>query len=216
MIKLAVFDLDGTLADTVESIAFAANKALRTCGLAEQPVENYQYYAGDGADVLIKRALAASGDPEGTHFEEAFKEYQGFFETDCTYRVKVFDGILELLQELKQRKIKIAVVSNKPHLRTVTVVETLFGKGMFDCILGQKDNLPKKPDPAGTLIVAQTLGAAPAESIYIGDTDVDMKTGNRAEMFTVGVLWGFRTREELQKNNAHAIVETPLEILTLL
>ncbi len=216
MYKAVIFDLDGTLADTVESIAYAMNKALELYQLAPQPIESYKYFAGDGADVLVKRALFAAGDTEGKFYEKAFKEYKAFFEKDCTYQVKPFDGIVTTLNQLKEKNIKIAVVSNKPHLRAVHVVEELFGKGFFDYIIGQIDGIPKKPDPTSTFIAAKEMNVETKECIYIGDTNVDMETGNAAGMLTVGVLWGFRTREELEKHNAHVIVENPEKILDIL
>lgn len=216
MYKAVLFDLDGTLADSLESIAYGANKALEAKGFSPHPVENYKYYAGDGADMLIKRALKDAGDEAGEFFDETFSLYQDIFKEDCTYKVKAFDGIFELLEELKARGIKIGVISNKPHLRSVDVVNTLFGEDYFDIVVGQKEGVPKKPDPASTLDGARQLGVLPRECIYAGDTDVDMQNGNAAGMFTVGVLWGFRKREELLENHAHAIIETPRELINLL
>lgn len=213
MYKGMIFDLDGTLADTVESMAAAGNKALEVCGLKAQPVESYKYFAGDGADTLVRRALAAAGDSEGIWFEKAFAEYKLFFQKDCTYKVKPYDGICAMLEEVKKKGIKIAVVSNKPHERTLEVVETLFGKGFFDMVVGQREGIAKKPDPVGVLEAVRAFGLAPEECLYIGDTNVDMETGHRAGMFTVGVLWGFRDREELEANHADRIVAEPGELL---
>lgn len=214
MYKAAIFDLDGTIADTIESIATAANKALTSCGLDTLQMEQYNYFAGDGADVLIRRSLAAAGDAEGVHFEEAFANYKEFFEYDCTYKVKVFDGMKEVLDQLKKEKVSIAVLSNKPHSRTITVVETLFGKDYFDFILGQQSSYERKPNPEGAYIVAKQLEVLPTECVYVGDTNVDMQTGTSAGMFTVGVLWGFRDREELEANHADAIIAEPKELLS--
>lgn len=216
MYKAVLFDLDGTLADSLESIASAANKALEVSGFQPLPVENYKYYAGDGQDTLIRRALKAAGDEEGEWFDKTISVYKEIFKQDCTYKVKAFDGVSELLQELKKRGIKIGVISNKPHQRSLDVVNTLFGEGYFDIVVGQKDGVPKKPNPASTLNGALELGAAPGECIYVGDTDVDMDNGNAAGMFTVGVLWGFRQREELLEHHAHAVIEDPMELINLL
>lgn len=215
MYKGMIFDLDGTLADTVESIAVAGNKALKACGLKEQPIESYKYFAGDGADTLIYRALAAAGDKEGSCFEKAYEEYKLFFQKDCTYKVVPFDGIREMLREVKERGIKIAVVSNKPHERTLEVVDKLFGKDFFDMVVGQREGIAKKPDPAGALEAAGAFGLKPEECMYIGDTNVDMETGHRAGMFTVGVLWGFRDKAELEASHADWIVDEPAGLLLI-
>ncbi|MFA9465492.1 MAG: HAD family hydrolase [Velocimicrobium sp.] len=216
MIKCVLFDLDGTLADTVESIAVAGNKALEMVGLRPQPVEKYNYFAGDGADTLIKRALKASGDEDCSLFEMAYSEYKKFFELDCTYHVTPFPGIKEMLGALKSRGIKIGVISNKPHLRSIDVVESLFGRDYFDIIVGHKEGFPKKPDPASTIAAAKELGFMPNQCIYVGDTNVDMKNGMAAKMSTIGVLWGFRKREELEAFSPQAIIEKPEEILNYL
>ena len=122
-------------------------------------------------------------------------------------------GIPELLQELKARGIRIAVLSNKPHARTVENIEAVFGKGYFDIVAGQKDDVPKKPDPSGALKAAKLCGADPSECLYFGDTNTDMKTGKNAKMTTVGVLWGFRGREELAAFHPEFLLEKPQDIL---
>ncbi len=215
MIKACIFDLDGTLADTVESIACAGNRALESVGFKPLPMENYKYYAGDGAKTLVERALLAAGDKELLKLNEAFEIYTDFFKADCTYKVTVFDGIYEVIQKLKAEKIKVTVLSNKPHERTLDVIHKLFGENVFDVVWGQKDSVPKKPDPTSALMTAQQLGVDPKECLYIGDTDVDMQTGTGAGMLTVGVLWGFRDREELENNGAHYIIQHPNEIYEL-
>lgn len=215
MYKAAIFDLDGTIADTLESIAIATNKTLEACGYQAIDIEQYKYFAGDGADTLIRRALIAAGDEKQNNFEKAYEIYKGIFEIDCTYKVTVFDGIKETLQQMKQKGMKLAVVTNKPHLRAVTVVEYLFGKNYFDEIIGQQEGMPKKPDPTSVLLVAKRMQVPVEQCVYVGDTNVDMQTGNRAGMYTVGVLWGFRERKELEENGACQIVERPEELLEI-
>lgn len=216
MKKAVIFDLDGTLANTIESLTYCGNRALRKYGFREFGDEDYKYFVGDGAATLIQRALAKAGDTEGEHFDEVFAEYKRLFKVDCMYHVCPYDGIVELLQALKEKGVRIAVLSNKPHENTINVVETLFGKGMFDWIQGQKDGIPKKPDPAGVYQIEEGLGLAAEDFLYVGDTGVDMKTGTSAGLFTVGVLWGFRKREELEENHADAIIAEPLELLAYL
>ena len=215
MIKVCIFDLDGTLADTLESIAMASNEALASSGLGPLPVENFRYYAGDGAKELIVRALKGAGDENLLHFDQVFERYCDIFRKDCTYKVTVFDGMIQTLEQLKQRGIRLAVLSNKPHERTLDVIGALFGSHIFDVVWGQRDDMPRKPDPSGALMIAQKLHVAPEECMYVGDTNVDMQTGIGAGMFTVGVLWGFRKRDELEQNHAQAIVSRPEELVEL-
>lgn len=214
--KAAIFDLDGTIADTLESIAYSTNVTLESLGLMKRLVEEYNYYAGDGADVLVMRALKAACENEEQAKElypRARAKYKEVFEDYCMYKVKPFDGMVELLEGLKAKGIKIGVLSNKPHDRAVDVVNELFGEGYFDLVCGQKEGIPKKPDPSGAKIMLDEFGVEASECLYVGDTNVDMQTGKNTGMFTVGVLWGFRDREELENNNADAIIAHPLELL---
>jgi phosphoglycolate phosphatase len=213
MKKAVIFDLDGTLADTLESLQYCSNYAIGTCGFPEIPLEKYKLFVGDGAVTQIKRCLAYSGDIEGEFFEKAFFHYQMFFKEHCMHNVKPYEGIVEMLDELKKSGIKIAVFSNKPHERTVDVIESLFGKGYFDEILGQTDDRPKKPRPDGVFYLAEKMGVSLDEIAYVGDTNTDMTTGKSAGVWTIGVLWGFRDREELEKFHADVIIEKPVDIL---
>lgn len=214
MKKAVIFDLDGTLADSLESIWYCANYAIGTCGYPEIPLEKYKLFVGDGADTLIKRCLAYSGDLDGEFFEKAFLQYKMFFKEHCMYHVKPYEGIKELLDGLKEAGTKIAVFSNKPHERTVDVVETLFGPGYFDEILGQTEDRAKKPHPDGVFYLAEKLGVDMQDIVYVGDTSTDMMTGKNAGARTIGVLWGFRDRAELEKYNADVIIDKPADILS--
>lgn len=216
MYKAAIFDLDGTLADTLESMACAGNATIEALGYKARNIEEYRYFAGDGAAELVRRFMKAAGDENNVNFDKAYKIYQGFFEKDCTYKVKMYDGIKEMLDSLKNAGLKVAVLSNKPHERAIAVVEELFGKNYFDIIFGQQNGIRRKPDPEGAFIISDKLGIEPANTGYIGDTNVDMITGKRAGMFTIGVLWGFRDRKELEENSADAIAEKPKDIISLL
>lgn len=214
MKKAVIFDLDGTLADSLESIQYCANYAIGTCGFEPIPLEKYKIFVGDGADTLIKRCLAYSGDVDGEFYEKAFLQYQVFFKDNCMYHVKPYEGIVETLEELKKAGVKIAVFSNKPHDRTVDVVESLFGAGYFDEILGHSDDRPKKPNPEGVYYLVEKFGVNTEDIAYIGDTSTDMMTGKSAGAWTVGVLWGFRDREELEKHKADVIIDKPADILS--
>lgn len=215
MYKVCIFDLDGTIADTVESIAHVGNQTLRAFGLPEIPVKDYNFYAGDGADVQVKRMLAAVPGGDKVDYEEVRTQYRKWFAENPFYHVKPYDGILELLEGLKAQGIKIAVLSNKPHGAAVEVVHKIFGRDMFHKIQGQTSEIPRKPSPIGALAVAKEFGALPQECLYCGDTNTDMDTGKAAGMFTIGVTWGFRPRTELEEHHADKIVDHPSEILEL-
>ena len=215
MYKVCIFDLDGTIADTVESIAHVGNQTLRAFGLPEIPVKDYNFYAGDGADVQVKRMLAAVPGGDKVDYEEVRTQYRKWFAENPFYHVKPYDGILELLEGLKAQGIKIAVLSNKPHGAAVEVVHKIFGQDMFHKIQGQTSEIPRKPSPIGALAIAKEFGALPQECLYCGDTNTDMDTGKAAGMFTIGVTWGFRPRTELEEHHADKIVDQPSEILEL-
>lgn len=213
MYKVCIFDLDGTIADTVESIAYVGNKTLRHFHLEEIPVKDYNFYAGDGADELVRRMLAAVPGGEKVDYEQVRVLYRTWFEENPFYHVKPFEGILELLEHLKQEGLKIAVFSNKPHAAAIDVVNKIFGSDMFHKVQGQTEMIPRKPSPIGALAIAKEFGAEPCECLYCGDTNTDMDTGKAAGMFTIGVTWGFRPRTELEEHEADLIVDAPGEIL---
>ncbi len=214
--KAVIFDLDGTLSDSIASLKYCGDRALAPFGYGPYPESDYKYFVGDGAANLIKRALIKSGDRDLLHFDEAFALYKEYFAADCMYQVKPYDGIPELLKTLKDKGIRIAVLSNKPHVQTLEVIHTLFGEDCFDVIQGQKEGVPIKPDPAGVFAILKELGLTAAELLYLGDTATDMKTGKGAGAFTVGALWGFRDRKELEEAGADAMIAHPLELLEYL
>lgn len=213
MRKAVIFDLDGTLSDSLASIKYCCDRAIAPFGYGPFSEDDYKYFVGDGAVNLVKRALKAGGDMELLHFEEAMDLYRQYFSADCMYQVKPYPGIPELLTALKEQGLKTAVLSNKPHEQTVEVIEMLFGKDCFDVVLGQKEGVPVKPDPAGVSDILRKLGLEAGEVLYLGDTATDMKTGKGAGAFTVGALWGFRERKELEDNHADAVIGHPMELL---
>ncbi len=213
MKRAVIFDLDGTLSDSIQSIKYSGDLALEPFGYGPFDVEQYKYFVGDGAANLVKRALQAGGDTELVHFQQAFARYREIFRENCMYRVRPYEGIPELLATLKAQEVKMAVLSNKPHAETVNVIETLFGEGYFDIIQGQKEDVAIKPSPEGVYRILEQLCLTAEETLYLGDTATDMKTGKNAGIFTVGALWGFREREELEQGGADALIGYPLELL---
>ncbi|MCD7806233.1 MAG: HAD family hydrolase [Lachnospiraceae bacterium] len=215
-IKGVIFDLDGTLADTLESIAYCGNYAMRACKLPEIAREKYRYFVGNGADTLIRRCLIYSGDEELKLYEKAYARYRIVFQEHCMDQVTVYPGMMETLQTMKANGIRLAVLSNKPHEETQQVVYSLFGKDLFDTVLGNRPGIAKKPSTQGVQEILSGWDLEAEEVMYVGDTATDMMTGNTAGALTVGVLWGFRDREELEKYRAQEIVERPEELLGLI
>ncbi|NLL79295.1 MAG: HAD family hydrolase [Clostridiales bacterium] len=214
--QAVIFDLDGTLSDSLDSITISANQAIGAFGFAPYDRERYKYFVGDGADELLRRCLKNGGDEKLQYFDRVKEEYKKIFEEYCMYRVKPYEGIREVLEELKARGIKIAVLSNKPHPRTLDVIHALFGEGYFDCVQGQTPEIERKPSPEGVFAISRYFHIPVEDMLYVGDTSTDMKTGKRAGAFTIGVLWGFREREELEENQADAIIAHPSEIIQYL
>jgi phosphoglycolate phosphatase len=212
MIKICIFDLDGTLVRSQESIARPVNMTLEYFGLPQQPVEAFNYFAGDGIKNALRRALIASGDSNAVHLEEGLPMCRDWLQEDPCFHVEPYDGIVWALGELKKSGVTIAVFSNKPHISAISVVETIFGKGLFDCIQGQTDWIPIKPDPTGVLEILDQFEAAKEECLYFGDTNTDMMTGRNAGVTTVGVTWGFRSRSELEQYGADIIIDNAEEI----
>lgn len=216
MKKAVVFDLDGTLSDTIVSIAYCANRALEKFGLQTFENDRYKKFVGDGAAELIRRTLRNQPTDRMDLYEQVIAEYMRLFAVDCMYQVKPYEGIPQLLGELKKRGIRIAVFSNKPHKNTCMVIHDLFGDDLFDVIQGQVEEIAKKPSPDGVFLISEKLGIPVDEMLYMGDTDTDMQTGKNAGAFTIGVLWGFRDRAELEENHADAIIAHPLQLLEYL
>jgi len=216
MYKGIIFDLDGTLLDTLESISYSANRALIKCGLKPHPKECYKNFAGDGQENLILRSLHAAGDTRFKLYEDVMKEYRSLFVEDCTYKVKPYDGIVDLLESAKSQGLKLAVLSNKADANVRYIIDTVFGKDKIDYVLGAKSTYARKPSREGIDIVLDQLHLKVDECIYVGDTDTDMLTGRGAGIFTIGVTWGFRDERELKEGGADVIVSHPQDIIKFL
>lgn len=216
MYRLCLFDLDGTLLNTIHALTFTTNETLKAFGLSTIVPEQTKRMVGDGYKKQMERALIACGDEKLTHYEEALSLYMENFERYCMREVVAYDGIPHLLDYLKKSGLKIAVYSNKPHHQAVENIETIFGKGYFDCVRGEQPGTPKKPAPDGAWLICRELGIEPKDCLYLGDTNTDMKTGMAAGMDTVGVTWGFREREELMEFHPRYIVDRPDQVETII
>lgn len=212
---LYIFDLDGTLTDTLSTIAHFGNEALTAHGLKPFETERYKSFVGDGMDVLIHRMLAAQNADSENAFLAVRKTYDDAYKKDVLYDTRIYEGIPEALSILKKRGDKLAVLSNKPHHVVIPIVDTLFGKDLFNLVRGQTADMPKKPAPDGALFLCGALGFPPNQTVFIGDTNVDIMTGKNAGMKTIGVLWGFRGKQELEKAGADRIISAPQELTNI-
>ena len=215
MYKACIFDLDGTLTDTLESITYSVNLTMERMGLPPITMEQCRRFVGNGARKLLECTLRACGDEEMSRMEEAMAVYGDVFAKYCTYHAKPYDGIKEMLERLKKEGVFLAVLSNKPDGQTRDVVRTFFGDHFFDAVQGQKEGIPRKPDPAAVLSILERAGITREECVYIGDSDVDMHTGNNAKVKTVGVSWGFRSKELLYETGAHVVIDHPEELISV-
>ena len=213
MVKLCIFDLDGTVLDTLQTIAYYGNNALVKNGIEPIETEAYKRLVGRGIVNLVKNMLNYRNCMTEDHFQKVFSDYDTAYNANTSYKTQMYDGIKEMLDGIKAMGIKVAILSNKPHFATVGVVHSIFGEGYFDCVYGQREGIPIKPDPTSALQLLSEMGAKADECVYVGDTGTDMKTGKNANFYTIGVLWGFRGKEELAETGADRIVEKPSEIL---
>jgi len=213
--KAVIFDLDGTLLNTLSDIAHAANRVLASNGFPTHPVDSYRHFIGDGTLKLIERAL-----PENHRSEElivqCYNEFRKDYDQHWQVDTSVYDGIEDTLAILCNRGTRLSLLSNKPHEYTLKCVDAFLSDWPFESVLGQTDDIPRKPDPAGALMISRQMEISPNNFIFIGDSGVDMKTAVAAGMFPVGALWGFRPQEELIQSGAKELLARPLEILAVL
>ncbi len=210
-----IFDLDGTLLDTLDDIAESMNQALTELGFPAHGRESYRYLVGDGVDVLARRALPEQKRCDDALVRDLVRRHKAVYATRWNLKTRPYDGVTELLGALRAKGLPTAVLSNKPEDATVEAVGHFFG-GFIDIVRGQRPDVPKKPDPAAALSIARQWGIEPERILYLGDTSVDMDTARAAGMRPVGALWGFRTREELLEHGAAELISSPLELLGIL
>lgn len=212
--KVIIFDLDGTLLDTLADLAAAGNRVLEEAGLPVHPVDSYRYFVGDGLATLVARIL-----PEEMRSEEEFVRMAAAFKkvyaTKWNATTRPYEGVDVLLNGLQERNVSLNVLSNKPDEFTRICVQEFLADWSFDQVLGNREGLPRKPDPTGALEIAARLKVNPSQIAYLGDTATDMQTATAAGMYPLGALWGFRTAEELQESGAARLVSSPEEVLTL-
>lgn len=214
--KAVLFDLDGTLLDTIDDLADAMNSALSACGYATHSAQECKHFVGDGVPMFVRRAMPPAARDDAVAVARVTELYRGAYTANWADKTRPYDGIPELLDALAARALPAAVYSNKPDEATKLVVGKLLGRWSFAAVVGHRPGCEHKPDPATAIEIAGLLGLRAAEVLYVGDTGTDMQTAMGAGMFPVGALWGFRAADELTANGAKVLVAKPMELLELL
>lgn len=212
--KGVIFDLDGTLVNSLEDIADAMNKVLQDLDYPTHDYDDYQYFIGSGLRNLVSKSLPETHNDE-TQIERCYHSMVEVYRNACTNQTKPYDGIVELLDELKSRNIKLSVFSNKVDALTKEITMALF-PGYFNPIVGLSVESLKKPNPHEAVEISKSLGLKPEEMIFVGDSGIDMQTATNAKMHAVGVIWGYRPEEELIENGAKHILSHPLNLISIL
>ncbi len=214
-IQGVVFDLDGTLLNSLRDIADAANSVLRAHGFPEHPVDSYRHFIGEGVAQLCRFLLPPEHCNEST-ISRYGEQFRAQYEQHWDVHTAAYQGVDELLDGLASRSIRMAVLSNKPHSFTLKCVDRYLARHSLNPVYGQREGKPRKPDPAGALEIAETLGIAPDRILFLGDSRIDMETATRAGMHAIGALWGFREADELKRAGAKVLIERPGQLLDLL
>lgn len=213
--KAVIFDLDGTLLDTIEDIADSLNAVFQQKGYSIFSIEDYKYFAGRGIDELIHSAFQ-KGNIDTSEFDSVKRGYIEEYGKRQNAKTQIFPGIMELLQNLTTLGVSINILSNKPHFQTEGVVQHYFNDFPFAFVYGKKTNFEIKPNPESALEIVSKLQLTPKDVLYIGDTNTDIQTAKNAEFKSVGVLWGFRKKTELIEAGADYIVSQPYQILNII
>jgi phosphoglycolate phosphatase len=211
-----IFDLDGTLLDTLQDLADSMNVALSHLGFPVHELEKYRHFVGDGMENLVRRSVPDTAKNDPRLISRCLEMMRRTYELNWRVRTRPYPGVPELLDALSGRGLKMAVLSNKPDDSTRKVVDGLLPAWRFEAVVGARPQVPLKPDPSSALEIANRLKLGPARFVYLGDTATDMKTANAAGMFAVGALWGFRDAAELIAGGAAKLIEKPAELLELL
>ncbi len=211
-----LFDLDGTLLDTLADLGDSMNAVLSGLGFPVHQTDAYRYFVGDGVETLVLRSLPEAARADQALVSESVRKMRAEYSARWKDKTRLYDGIAELLDTLLAWGVKTAILSNKPHPAVLEVVGHFLGKWRFDAALGARPGVPMKPDPGSAAEVCRLLDTPPESFLYLGDTNTDMITAGSAGMFGVGVLWGFRTEDELRASGAKVLIHRPLEVLSLL
>ena len=213
--KAVVFDLDGTLVDSAADLGNAVNRVLKAHGFPVHDISRYQDFIGSGAEMMVKRALP-DNSREDSILKECLSEFMNDYNENFDVDTVLYDGIPELLDHLSDKSIILTLLTNKPEQITLKLSESLLSVWDFKVVMGSSEGIPKKPDPTGAKLLLEKIGIQGSQTVYFGDSGIDMKTAVSSGMLPVGVLWGFRDREELETSGAKYIIEKPLDILEMI
>ena len=212
--KAVLFDLDGTLLETLEDITFSMNETLKYFNMGSVDINDMRRLVGHGAKILAEGVLShLYGDQQSPEMKELLlSKFAEIYRDNSTVRTKPYEGISDLLDWLAEKGILTGVLSNKPHVATLNVLQYYFPEHMFDFVAGYREGVPRKPNPAGIYEFCHTLGLNTSEVLFVGDSEVDLETGRNASVDCIGVLWGFRDKDTLLKCGAKALIDSPGEI----
>lgn len=211
--KAIIFDLDGTLINSLTDIALCMNEVLAKLNYSTHKIEDYNYFVGDGAMVLSENVLPKTASKE--QVQEVFEEFKNLYDQNVYENTQPYEGILTLLKNLENANFKLGILSNKPHKFTLKYAQKFFSQFNIEEIHGQKEHIEKKPNPTGALNIAKSFNLHPNEIFYVGDTSTDMKTATNAQMKSIGVAWGFRPVRELVEHRADFIANSPEELFDI-
>ena len=212
-IKAIIFDLDGTLIDTLDDISAALNHALSSTGFDGVTREQTRQFVGRGVRELIKSAAPTASAEQREGILVAYMAHYSKGLMNCT---RPYEGIIDAVNRLSKAGFMLAVLSNKPHKQTRRLAEAFFGEGVFAAICGQREDMRRKPDPQVPLLICEQLGVAASEAVFVGDSETDIQTGRNAGMRTYGVTWGFRSAQVLMAEGADFVVGSPCELAELI
>ncbi|MBQ1941035.1 MAG: HAD family hydrolase [Anaerovibrio sp.] len=211
--EAVIFDLDGTLINSIDDLADSCNKMLIAFDLPTHPVEAYKYFVGNGVAKLVERALPEAKSKDEVFRAKALAKFKEIYNGCVLNKTRAYSGIISMINKLQEKEIPLAVCTNKPMDAAKTIINVIFEPGTFKMVIGDRPGHPRKPDPSSVLYIAEKIGVAPEKIVYLGDSGVDMQTAVNAGFLPVGVLWGFRQRDELEENGAQVLLEKPADLL---
>lgn len=211
--EAVIFDLDGTLINSIDDLADSCNEMLIAYDFPTHTVDAYKYFVGNGVGKLVERALPADKAADKAFYEKALAKFREIYNGKVLNKTRAYSGIRDTLAKLMEKEIPMAVCTNKPMEAAKTIINILFEPGTFQMVIGDRPGYPRKPDPTTVLEITEKLGVTPDKVVYLGDSGVDMQTAVNAGFLPVGVLWGFREKEELLENGAKLLLEKPTDLL---
>ena len=216
MKQLAIFDLDGTLLNTIKDLGEAVNFALDKNGFHTHSIASYPFFVGNGVRRLIERSLPEDARKQSTVVDTMLRDFKQYYNEHNTDRTQPYDGMPELLHQLQEQGVKLAVASNKYQQATEKIIGHFFADIDWVAVVGQQEGVPVKPDPSIIFMILSQAKVAKQDTLYVGDSGIDMEAARRACVDSVGVTWGFRPVKELKENHANVIINKPIDILPII